>query len=86
MCESRLISFEEARRLLAGLSLSAIRDRKAGTENLTHVPGFGRRVFLIREEVLALVDQRIAQALAIEQRRQETLHSLGVHRQKEPSS
>ena len=62
--DSRLISFEEAAQLLGGISTSAIRQRKGGTESLTHVPGFGRRVFLIRTEVEELVTQRIEQAKA----------------------
>src|SRR6266542_6897137 len=43
MNESLLISFEEAGRLLGGLHPNTLRQRKAGTENLTHVTGFGRR-------------------------------------------
>ena len=62
--DSRLISFKTASRLLGGMGVSTIRERKGGTENLTHVPGFGRRVFLIRTEVEQLVDDRIARALA----------------------
>lgn len=61
---SKLISFEEAAELLGGINSSTIRQRKGGTEGLTHVRGFGRRVFLIRSEVLALVDRKIAQAEA----------------------
>lgn len=62
--DSRLMSFEEAGQALGGMSASTIRQRKGGTESLTHVPGFGRRVFLIRAEVDALVRQRIDQAIA----------------------
>lgn len=62
--DPRLISFEEASQLLGGLSTSAIRQRKSGTAGLTHVPGFGRRVFLIRAEVEALIAERIEQAKA----------------------
>lgn len=62
--DSRLISFEEAAQLLGGISQSAIRQRKGGTKDLTHVPGFGRRVFLIRSEVEDLVTERIEQAKA----------------------
>ena len=61
MNESRLISFENASRLLGGLHSNTLRQRKGGTENLTRVYGFGRRVMLIREEVEALVDYQIAQ-------------------------
>lgn len=61
--DSRLISFTEAS-LLIGVSASAIRQRKSGTQTLTHVPGFGSRVFLIRAEVEALITERIEQAKA----------------------
>jgi hypothetical protein len=80
MCESRLISFEEASQLLGGedgLHPNTIRQRKGGTENLTHVPGFGRRQFLIREEVLELVEEKIKEAIAAEHRRREILNFLG---------
>jgi hypothetical protein len=66
MMESRLISFEEAGLLLGGLSPSTVRHRKGGTQELTHVTGFGRRVMLIREEVEDLIDLRIVQARAAE--------------------
>jgi len=62
MSESLLIDFEEAGRLLGGLHPNTLRQRKGGTENLTHVSGFGRRVMLVREEVNALVESKIAQA------------------------
>lgn len=66
--DSRLISFEAAAVLIGGgeggLHPNTIRQRKGGTEELTHVPGFGRRVFLIRAEVMALVDRKISQAQA----------------------
>lgn len=74
MNESLLISFEEAGRLLGGLHPNTLRQRKAGTENLTHVIGFGRRIMLLREEVNALIDSKIAQAQAIERDRQKILH------------
>jgi len=61
---SPLISFAEASELMAGVSVSAIRQRKGGTESLTHVSGFGRRVFLIRAEVDALIERKIAEAQA----------------------
>jgi hypothetical protein len=61
--ESRLISFEDGAMLLGGMHPNTIRQRKAGTENLTHVHGFGRRIFLIRSEVEALVEEKISQSL-----------------------
>lgn len=73
MSESRLISFDEAGRLLGGLHPNTLRERKAGTENLTHIRGFGRRVMLLREEVDALVELRIAQAQAAERDRRKML-------------
>jgi hypothetical protein len=73
MNESLLISFEEAGRLLGGLHPNTLRQRKAGTENLTHVTGFGRRVMLLREEVSALVEMKIAQAHAAERDRRKML-------------
>jgi hypothetical protein len=72
MSESLLISFEDAGQLLGGLHPKALRQRKAGTENLTQVSGFGRRVMLLREEINALVQLRIAQAQAAERDRQGT--------------
>lgn len=73
MNESLLISFEEAGRLLGGLHPNTLRQRKAGTENLTHVTGFGRRVMLLREEVDALVELKITQAHAAERDRRKML-------------
>jgi hypothetical protein len=73
MSESLLISFEEAGRLLGGLHPNTLRQRKAGTENLTHVTGFGRRIMLLREEVNALVELKIAQANANERDRRKML-------------
>jgi hypothetical protein len=73
MSESLLISFEDAGRLLGGLHPNTLRQRKAGTENLTHVSGFGRRVMLLRDEVNALVELRIAQAQAAERDRRKML-------------
>lgn len=72
--ESPLISFKEASELLGGLSPNTIRERKGGTEMLTHVPGFGRRVFLLRSEVMELIEQRVKQAQAIERKRRKGLH------------
>ena len=73
MSESRLISFEEAGRLLGGLHPNTLRQRKGGTESLTHIPGFGRRVMLLRDEVIALVEFKIAQAQAAERDRRKML-------------
>ena len=53
--------------------IRTLRQRKAGTENLTHVTGFGRRVMLLREEVNALVELKIAQAHAAERDRRKML-------------
>lgn len=73
MDRSRLISFDEAGKLLGGLHPNTLRERKGGTENLTHVRGFGRRVLLIREEVDGLVESRIAQSLSAERDRRKML-------------
>jgi len=73
MNESLLISFEEAGRLLGGLHPNTLRRRKAGTENLTHVTGFGTRIMLLREEVNALIEMKIAQAHAAERDRRKIL-------------
>lgn len=70
--ESPLISFEEAGGLF-GLHPNTIRQRKGGTETLTHVPGFGRRVFLVRSEVMGLLERKIQQAQANERKRREHL-------------
>jgi len=67
------MSFEDAGKLLGGLHPNTLRQRKGGTERLTHVPGFGRRVMLIRDEVEALVDLKIGQAHAIERGRRKML-------------
>jgi tmRNA-binding protein len=71
--DSRLISFAEAGEILGGIHANTIRERKAGTHELTHVSGFGRRVFLIRAEVEALLDRKIAQAQADERSRRKSL-------------
>ena len=73
MSESPLISFKDAADLLGGLHPNTIRQRKAGTELLTHVPGFGRRVFLVRSEVMDLLNRKINQAQANERKRREHL-------------
>jgi hypothetical protein len=41
---------------------TTVRQRKGGTEMLTHVTGLGRRKFLIRSEVEALVNRVIKQS------------------------
>jgi hypothetical protein len=66
--QSRLIGFEEAGKLI-GINANTLRQRKAGTEMLTHVRGFGRRIFLIRSEVEELIDNKINQALAEDRQR-----------------
>lgn len=71
--KSPLMSFEEAGGLMQ-LHPNTIRQRKGGTDLLTHVPGFGRRVFLVRSEVMELLDRKIAEAKANERRRQKGLH------------
>lgn len=72
MSESPLISFEEGGRLLGGLHANTLRQRKAGTAFLTHVP-MGRRVMLIRAEVEDLIERKISQAQADERKRRKTL-------------
>ena len=72
MSESPLISFEEAGKLMGGLHPNTLRQRKAGTTFLTHVP-MGRRVMLIRAEVEKLIEDRILQAQADERKRRKTL-------------
>jgi hypothetical protein len=71
--DSRLVSFDEASLMLGGLHPTTIRARKGGTKNLTHVRGLGRRIFLIRAEVEALIEQAISQAQARERDRQKTI-------------
>lgn len=77
--ESRLISVQEAARLAGGLHPNTFRQRKAGTENFTHVP-IGRRVMLIRSEFDEWLDARINAALAEERKRRKSLHL--VHKQR----
>lgn len=67
---SKLISFEDAGILCGGLHPNTFRQRKAGTDMLTHVP-FGRRVMLIRAEVEKLVEDKIAAAQADERKRRQ---------------
>ena len=71
------MSFEEASALMGGLHPNTIRQRKGGTENLTHVPGFGRRVFLLRAEVEKLIEDRIAQAQAEHRKHRNGLYAVG---------
>lgn len=71
--ESRLISFKDASKLAGGLHPNTFRQRKAGTENFTHVP-IGRRVMLIREEFEQWLEGRINAALASERKRKKSLH------------
>lgn len=60
MNESPLISFEQASAILP-LHHTTFRQRKAGTDELTHVR-LGRRVFLVRSEVEALAHKLIKSA------------------------
>lgn len=62
--DKRLMSFEEASEELGGMHPNTIRQRKGGTESLTHVSGFGRRVFLVRSEVMELVERKIVESQA----------------------
>ena len=59
----RLISCELAAQECGGISAATFRQRKAGTENLTHVP-IGSRVMLIREEFEEWLEREIAKAQA----------------------
>lgn len=79
MSEARLISVQEAARIAGGLHPNTFRQRKAGTENFTHVP-IGRRVMLIREEFEQWLDARINAALADERKRRKSLHLVGKQR------
>lgn len=73
MSESRLISFQDAAKEAGGLHPNTFRQRKAGTDHLTHVP-IGRRVFLLREEFEAWLEERIDRAKAEERKRRKSLH------------
>ncbi len=68
MSESSLISFADAGKLMGGLHANTLRQRKAGTAFLTHVP-MGRRVMLVRAEVEELIKTKIAYAQAEERKR-----------------
>lgn len=72
MGESRLISFEVGAEML-NLHHTTVRQRKGGTEMLTHVSGFGRRRFLIRSEVEALVQNKINRAVEQDKERKTLL-------------
>jgi hypothetical protein len=72
MSERRLISIKEAARIAGGLHPNTFRQRKAGTQDLTHVP-VGRRVMLIQEEFDEWLNRTIAQAQAEERKRRKTL-------------
>jgi len=79
--DSPLISFQDAGELL-GLHANTIRQRGAGTENLTHVDEFGRRVFLIRSEVEDLLAAKIATAQDKERKRQKLIASMAGRRRR----
>ena len=74
--DKRLISFDDAAALLGGIHPNSIRQRKAGTEDLTHVPGFGRRVFLVRSEVEELITKKIEQAKAKHRKERNGLYAV----------
>jgi hypothetical protein len=71
MTKSLYLSFEEAA-LMLKLHHTTIRQRKAGTEMLTHVPQ-GRRRFLLKNEVEALQQRTIKQAKEQDQERKTLL-------------
>ncbi len=73
---SRLVSFEEGAKML-GLHHTTIRQRKGGTEMLTHVSGLGRRRFLVRSEVEALVARVIKHSEEQDGRRKGLLRLAG---------
>jgi hypothetical protein len=72
MSVSRLVSFEEGAAMLQ-LHHTTVRQRKAGTEMLTHVNGLGRRKFLVRAEVEALVAKTINQSVEQDKERKSLL-------------
>lgn len=71
MSATPLISFEEAGEILP-LHHTTFRQRKAGTQDLTHVR-LGRRVFLVRSEVEALAQKLIKSAKAENEQRRTLL-------------
>ena len=70
---SRLISFKDAAELAGGLHPNTFRQRKAGTEHLTHVE-LGRRVMLVRSEVEEWIEKKIQQGKANQRQRTKNLH------------
>ena len=72
VAKDRLITFEQAGEIIA-LHHTTFRQRKAGTESLTHVR-MGRRVLLVKSEVEAL-----AQRLINEQRQEDTKRKTLLH-------
>lgn len=72
MSDSPLISFEDAGKLLC-LHHTTLRQRKAGTELLTHVEGLGRRKMLVRREVVELARRVIKQSIEADQERKSLL-------------
>ena len=79
MSEPILISVQEAARIAGGLHPNTFRQRKAGTETITHVP-IGRRVMLIRSEFEEWLQSRINSAMADERKRRKTLQLVPKHR------
>lgn len=61
--KSRLVSCEYAAEECGGVSAAMFRQRKGGTENLTHVP-MGSRVMLIRDEFEEWLEREISKAEA----------------------
>lgn len=70
--QQKLISFERGAEIL-GLHHTTIRQRKAGTGELTHVRGLGRRVMLIESEVLALAERMVDESKNHERERKTLL-------------
>lgn len=71
----RLISCEYAAEQSGGISPATFRQRKAGTEELTHV-AIGRRVMLIREEFEQWLEERIAQGKAKNRKERKSLYAV----------
>lgn len=72
MPQPQLVSFEEGAEMLQ-LHHTTVRQRKGGTEMLTHVSGFGRRKFLIRAEVEALIQAKLKDAVEQDKERKTLL-------------
>lgn len=66
--EPKLISFFQGAELLS-CHHTTIRQRKGGTEELTHVRGLGRSVKLIEGEVLALRRRLVERSMEYTQER-----------------